>query len=252
MNRITKASLLLGGCLLLVSPAACGQKGSSATLKSLDAQLAPKTLQSTDDSLYYAVGYNIEKDMHRFFSEHKLDIEKNADLFLKGFVDAMNNKTQTFDETTCRTYVNNQIQKMRATMANEALDKGKQFLEANKKAQGVKELPNGEGIQYIVLNNGKGTTKPALEDTVECHYVGTLTDGKEFDNSVKRGQPARFPLNGVIRGWQIVVGQMKEGDKWKVFIPSELGYGASGAGGSIPPNAVLVFEIELIKIIKKK
>ena len=108
-------------------------------------------------------------------------------------------------------------------------------------------MPNG--LQYEVLTAGDPNgMKPTKEDTVVVHYVGTLIDGTEFDNSVKRGEPAQFPLGGVIKGWTEILQLMTVGSKWKVYIPSELGYGERGAGASIPPYSTLIFEIDLKNI----
>ena len=118
------------------------------------------------------------------------------------------------------------------------------FLNKNKERKGVIALPNG--LQYEILQAGEENgMKPKAIDTVVVDYVGTLIDGKEFDNSLKRGEPATFPLNGVIKGWTEILQLMTKGAHWKVYIPSELGYGDRGAGGSIPPGAVLIFEITL-------
>ena len=106
-------------------------------------------------------------------------------------------------------------------------------------------LPSG--LQYKVLKAGDGK-KPAATDTVECHYKGTLINGTEFDSSYKRGQPATFPVNGVIRGWQEALPLMTVGSKWQLFIPSDLAYGPRGAGGDIGPNETLIFEVELLGI----
>jgi FKBP-type peptidyl-prolyl cis-trans isomerase FklB len=125
--------------------------------------------------------------------------------------------------------------------------KGVEYLENCKKRPGVIELPNG--LQYEVLTAGDPNgMRPTREDTVVVHYVGTLIDGKEFDNSIKRGEPAQFPLGGVIKGWTEILQLMTVGSKWKVYIPSELGYGERGAGGSIPPYSTLIFEIDLKEI----
>jgi FKBP-type peptidyl-prolyl cis-trans isomerase FklB len=122
---------------------------------------------------------------------------------------------------------------------------GEAFLAANAKKPGVKVLPGG--LQYKILKEGTGR-KPTAEDSVTVHYRGTLIDGTEFDSSYKRGQPASFALKQVIRGWTEGLQLMKEGAKWQLFIPSGLGYGERGAGDKIGPNAVLVFEVELISI----
>ena len=116
---------------------------------------------------------------------------------------------------------------------------------ANAKKSGVKQTASG--LQYKVINVGKGKA-PKLTDVVEVHYRGTLTNGTEFDSSIKRGQPATFPVNGVIQGWQEVLPMMKEGAKWQIVVPAKLAYGERGAGAMIGPDATLLFDIELLKI----
>ncbi len=122
---------------------------------------------------------------------------------------------------------------------------GEVFLAKNKMNEGVMTLPSG--LQYKILKKGEGR-KPTDADTVEVQYRGTLIDGKEFDSSYKRNQPATFPVKGVIKGWTEVLQLMPVGSKWQVFIPSALAYGERGAGSDIGPNATLVFEIELVAI----
>lgn len=122
---------------------------------------------------------------------------------------------------------------------------GKDFLDANSKKKGVVVLPSG--LQYKVLNSGAGKT-PSASNRVTVHYSGFLIDGTVFDSSYERNSPATFPVNGVIAGWVEALQLMKEGDKWEVYIPSELAYGKSGAGGDIGPNATLIFTVELIKV----
>lgn len=131
--------------------------------------------------------------------------------------------------------------------ANEA--EGKAFLEKNKTRAGVKTTPSG--LQYEVLTEGNGIS-PAPEDQVEVHYTGTLLDGTKFDSSVDRGVPATFGVTQVIPGWVEALQLMKEGDKWRLFIPSQLAYGPAGTpGGPIGPNQTLLFDVELIKVYKK-
>lgn len=127
------------------------------------------------------------------------------------------------------------------------LEEGKAFLAENAKKDSVVVLESG--LQYKVLVAGNGAT-PELSDKVKCNYEGRLLDGTVFDSSYKRNQPATFPLQGVIKGWTEVLQLMKEGDKWQVYIPSELAYGVSGAGDNIGSNCTLIFDIELLEVVK--
>lgn len=124
---------------------------------------------------------------------------------------------------------------------------GRKFLQENKTREGVVELP--EGLQYLVIKEGTGA-QPSPSDTVKAHYKGELLDGKEFDNSFKRKDPFTAPLRALIKGWQIALPLMKEGSHWRLWIPSDLAYGDRGAGGDIPGGATLMFEVELISIVK--
>ncbi len=126
-------------------------------------------------------------------------------------------------------------------------EEGNAFLQSNKTKEGVIELP--EGLQYMVIKEGTGP-QPLVTDSVKAHYKGSLLNGKEFDNSFKRGQPFSAPLRSLIKGWQIALPLMKEGSHWRLWIPSELAYGDRGAGSDIPGGATLIFEVELISIIK--
>lgn len=124
---------------------------------------------------------------------------------------------------------------------------GAAFMTGNKMKDGVKELPGG--IQYEVIKEGAGI-KPELRDKVKAHYKGTLLDGKEFDNSFKRGQPFSAPLTALIKGWQVALPMMSEGSHWRLWIPSDLAYGDRGAGSDIPGGATLIFEVELLEVLK--
>lgn len=124
---------------------------------------------------------------------------------------------------------------------------GKAFLEKNKTGEGVTELP--EGLQYLVIKEGNGS-QPSLSGKVKAHYKGSLLNGKEFDNSFKRGQPFTAPLRSLIRGWQIALPLMKEGSHWRLWIPSDLAYGDRGAGSDIPGGATLLFEVELLEVLQ--
>ena len=144
------------------------------------------------------------------------------------------------------------VQQKQVVAAKEASEKnrkaGEEFLAANKGKEGVVTLP--DGLQYKILTPGNGP-KPAATDTVVCNYKGTLIDGKEFDSSYKRGQPATFPVSGVIKGWTEALQMMPVGSKWQLFIPPDLGYGDRQAGPDITPGSTLVFEVELMSIQAK-
>ena len=126
-------------------------------------------------------------------------------------------------------------------------DAGIAFMQENKKRAEVTELPNG--IQYEVLKEGNGK-QPAISDAIKAHYKGALLNGKEFDSSFKRNQPFSAPLRSLIKGWQIAIPLMNEGSHWRLWIPSDLAYGDRGAGGDIPGGATLLFEVELLEILK--
>ncbi len=135
--------------------------------------------------------------------------------------------------------------KDRKQLGEENLSQGEAFITENGKREGVVSLPSG--LQYEVIHDGSGD-RPGATDTVVTHYRGTLIDGKEFDSSHRRGEPASFPVNRVISGWTEALQLMTVGSKWKLFIPSNLAYGERGAGKVIGPNATLIFEIELLEI----
>ena len=124
---------------------------------------------------------------------------------------------------------------------------GEAFMLTNKEKPGIVVLP--EGLQYEVLKEGTGK-QPVISDAIKAHYKGALLDGKEFDSSFKRNQPFSAPLRSLIKGWQIAIPLMKEGSHWRLWIPSDLAYGDRGAGGDIPGGATLIFEVELLEILK--
>lgn len=142
--------------------------------------------------------------------------------------------------------VSEKLAQMRNDKAAENLKTGQDFLAENKSLPGVTELPSG--LQYQILTEGTGN-KPSATDTVKCHYHGTLIDGTIFDSSVQRGQPAKFPLNMVIKGWTEGVQLMPEGSKWRFFIPADLGYGNRQVSAQIGPNCALIFDVELLEIM---
>jgi len=241
MNRscllgLTLAFLLAG---LLSLPAAAQDEKASA---------AKTALKTDKDKLSYSIGL----DLGRNFKRQEVDVD--VQVFARGLRDALSGgKTLLTDEQVHEVLValqmglrSKQAKKMQA-QGEENLKAGQAFLAKNKGVDGVKTTSSG--LQYKVLKDGTGKS-PGKEDTVTAHYRGTLIDGTEFDSSHKRGQPASFPVSGVIPGWTEALQMMKTGAKWMVWIPANLGYGERGAGQMIGPNATLIFEIELLDVKK--
>lgn len=204
------------------------------------------TLKNDKDKLSYTMGVDIGKHLR----QQSMDVD--SDMFAKGLKDAMTGAKTALTDEEMQQIISNfqketaekQAVKMKS-VAEKNKKEGEAFLAENKKKEGVKILANG--LQYKVIKDGKGQT-PKLTDTVTTNYRGTLIDGTEFDSSYKRGQPAKFPVNGVILGWREALQLMKVGSKWQIFIPSNLAYGEMGAGNVIGANQTLIFEIELISI----
>lgn len=213
--------------------------GSLATAASLKAQETP--LASQIDSVSYIYGVQLAKQVEQF--------KFNSTAIIAGLRDAMTGKL-ALTEPQMSACINNFQQQQMAQQqqaGQQAQQAGLQFLADNGKRAGVKTTASG--LQYEVVSKGKGAKSPKATDNVTVHYTGKLVSGTVFDSSVERGQPITFPLNGVIKGWTEGLQLMKEGDKFRLFIPSELAYGSNPPQGSgIPPNAVLIFDVELIKV----
>ncbi|MGC1456498.1 MAG: FKBP-type peptidyl-prolyl cis-trans isomerase [Nitrospirota bacterium] len=204
-------------------------------------------LKTEKDKISYAIGLDVGNGLK------KNEIDVDADIVARAIKDILaGNKPLMTDEEVKTTITGlqkdlqaKQQERMKA-LGDKNKKEGEAFLAKNKTKEGVKTLPSG--LQYKVITQGKGKT-PKASDTVTVQYRGTLIDGTEFDSSYKRGQPATFPVSGVIKGWTEALQLMKEGSKWQLVIPSDLAYGASGTqGGPIGPNAVLIFEVELVSI----
>lgn len=201
--------------------------------------LSASPLKTPIDSFSYAAGVNIAESM-----KQQGITNLNSLMVKRAIDDVMNKRKPLLNEEQCNSTLQQQLQQFAAKKSGAESAKGKAFLEANKKRPGVITLP--DGLQYEIIKAGDATAaRPLAADTVVVNYKGTLIDGTEFDNSFTRGEPATFPVNGVIRGWTEILQLMTKGSHWKVYIPSELGYGDRGAGGAIPPGAALVFEIVL-------
>lgn len=172
----------------------------------------------------------------------------NVDDFKNAVADVFEGKEPSMNPEEAQKLIQDYLNDLQSKAEEAAKTAGKQFLEENKKDAKVQETPSG--LQYVVEKEGTGA-QPTAEDEVTVHYTGRLLDGTVFDSSVNRGEPATFPLNRVIPGWTEGVQLMKEGAKYTFFIPSDLAYGPQGIPGAIPPHSTLIFDVELIKVVKK-
>lgn len=193
------------------------------------------------DKFSYAIGLGIGQNLVSMGAQGI-----NVEDFSKAIQDVLEKRETAITHTEAREIVNNYFQELEAKMSAAAIEQGVAFLAENGKRPEVITLESG--LQYEVITEGTGK-KPAATDRVRCHYEGTLIDGTLFDSSVKRGEPAVFGVNQVIPGWVEALQLMSEGTKWKLYIPSQLGYGAQQAGEMIPPHSTLVFEVELIEVL---
>ncbi len=192
------------------------------------------------NKLSYALGMSMASSLVNS-GLNKIDV----DSFVKAFVEVIKNGAAEMSPQEANQYIQEYLSKRQNEMLDENLKIGREFLEENKKKEGVIVLPSG--LQYEILKEGSGP-KPKATDKVKCHYHGTLINGKVFDSSVERRQPAIFGVNQVIKGWVEALQLMPVGSKWRLYIPSELAYGSQGAGSSIEPNSTLIFDVELLGI----
>jgi len=225
------------------APKAGAAKTAAAKSAAITALKTPK------DKFSYALGMNLGASLHK----QSVDVDPN--MVAQGLRAALaGGKTLLTQEEAqaALTEVQNELRKKqqeKMQVAGESNKKeGEAFLASNKAKEGVVTLPSG--LEYKILKEGNGP-KPTASDSVVCNYRGTLINGTEFDSSYKRGQPATFPVNGVIKGWTEALQLMPVGSKWQLFVPSSLAYAERGAGGEIGPNATLIFEVELLSIQEK-
>ncbi len=169
----------------------------------------------------------------------------NAEDLVKGIVDVINDQPYQIQLEEANQILQQGLREQAGKQFADNLNSGKLFLEDNAAKEGVISLPSG--LQYKVLKEGQGDS-PKATDKVTTHYHGTLIDGQVFDSSMERGQPATFPVNGVIKGWIEALQLMKVGSKWRLFVPHFLAYGEQGAGEAIQPFSTLIFDVELLKI----
>jgi len=203
----------------------------------------PKTVDLTtnDKKVSYGIGTLIASNLKTQGGD-SLEIDALA----AGIRDILQGVTPKVDQQEAMTLVQAYMQKKMDQKSAAAREEGQKFLENNKKTEGVKITPSG--LQYKILKTGTGKS-PKASDNVTVHYTGKLIDGTVFDSSVERGEPATFGVGQVIPGWTEALQLMHEGDKWMLYIPSDLAYGERGAGGQIPPHSTLVFEVELLKVM---
>jgi len=223
---------------------------STATVAAATAGAEERKLETFEQKAAYAIGLSTARGV----AEQAPDLDPK--LIAAGLSDGFaGGDAPKMSDAEVRATLAQLSQRMQAEAAarmraagEESRTKGAAFLEANKAKDGVTTLPSG--LQYKKLQSGSGRT-PGASDQVKTHYRGTLIDGTEFDSSYKRGEPATFGVNQVIKGWTEALQLMKEGDKWQLVIPADLAYGPSGSPPRIPPNAVLIFDIELLEVLTK-
>jgi FKBP-type peptidyl-prolyl cis-trans isomerase len=229
--------LLVPVIFLLIIGMSCGQTGS---VKNVD-------LKTKADSAGYAIGIlvgtNNKQQIENAPGGDQINLEAMASAFRAAAMGEEAEMTVEQADSVIRVFFEGEGEKQ----GQKNLEEGNTFLENNKTREGVQTTPSG--LQYEVIQEGSGP-KPAAEDQVRVHYEGTLTDGTVFDSSLERGQPAVFGVNQVIPGWTEALQLMSVGSKWKIYIPSDLAYGPRGAGAEIGPNSVLIFEVELLEIVK--
>jgi FKBP-type peptidyl-prolyl cis-trans isomerase FklB len=217
-------------------------------LSSLILFLACKTEKSKEsaslitelDSVSYSLGVNIGENIKKQFENI------NLDNFEAGIKDVLEKELETkISDNQAQAIINSYFSKKQKKESESMIEEGANYLQENAKKEGVTTLPSG--LQYEVINDGTGPI-PTIEDNVTTHYHGTLIDGTVFDSSVDRGEPASFPVGGVIKGWTEALQLMSVGSKWKLYVPYDLAYGERGAGAQIGPYSTLIFEVELISI----
>ena len=227
LGLLVLSVLLLGGCLLPVS-----------------VQAQEVDLSEDIHRVYYAFGVAAGRNLRA--QQEITDAELQA--FLGGIQDVFAGKPRLTDEemSVAIQIFQAEMQERAAAAAASTAAAGEEFLADNAGRDGVIVLESG--LQYEVLETGPAGPSPTMNDTVQAHYHGTLTDGSVFDSSIDRGEPALFPVDGVIAGWTEALQLMKVGDKWRLYIPAELAYGESSPSPAIPSNSVLIFDVELLGI----
>ncbi len=212
------------------------------TFSSCKSQPKKVDLKTSKDSVSYCLGVWAANSFKQTFKEI------DPAIFAAAMDAVYKNEGVKIDQTASMAFLDTYVKGVQEKAAGENIAVGQKFLADNAKKEGIQVLPSG--VQYRVITMGTGA-KPIGSDKVKVHYEGKLTDGTVFDSSIRRGEPVEFPLDGVIKGWTDALQNMPMGSKWELFIPSDLAYGANPPQGSnIQPNAVLIFEVELLEIVK--
>jgi FKBP-type peptidyl-prolyl cis-trans isomerase FklB len=206
----------------------------------INLKMSAQKLNNEIDSVSYSLGVNIGENIKTQFPNIDL---KNFEAAIKDVLE--DGKEPAISGPDAQKTIQEYFKKQQAKASESVIEEGKEFLDKNGKKENVITLESG--LQYEVIKSGEGA-KPTLNDQVTTHYHGTLIDGTVFDSSVERGEPASFPVNGVIKGWTEALQLMSVGSKWRLFVPYDLAYGERGAGPQIGPFTTLIFEVELISI----
>ncbi|MBN9380045.1 MAG: FKBP-type peptidyl-prolyl cis-trans isomerase [Chitinophagaceae bacterium] len=239
-KKILVSALSLSACLPVVAQVKKTATTGGNTKPAANA--TPVSLKTTQDSLSYAIGLSVAN----FYKQQNIT-NINTSLVVKAINDVNKKGKVLLDEQQANQCIVNYMQKAKAEKAAGNKKQGEEFLAANKTKPGV--ITTASGLQYLVLKEGTGP-KPGSADKVKVHYHGTLIDGRVFDSSVDRGQPIELSVGGVIPGWTEALQLMSVGSKWKLFIPSNLAYGDQQAGALIAPGSTLIFDVELLDIVK--
>ena len=246
MKKIYLSTLVIA--LIGITMTGCNEDKGATKAPAAATPTAKTTLTTQQEKVGYSIGVQIGSQLAQ--TKDSLD----TDALILGLSDAlaqkkpkMTNEEMQQAKMTFQQEMQAKAQKQMAEMTLKNKAEGEAFLAANKTKPGVVTLPSG--LQYKVLKEGTGPI-PTASDTVVTNYTGKLINGKVFDSSVQRGEPATFPVNGVIPGWTEALQKMKVGSKWELVIPADLAYGERGAGQAIAPNSVLIFELELLEVKK--
>ena len=229
--------ILMTAAVLSVLAMSCQPSGSGGNVE----------LNSLADSAGYAIGVLVGENNKQQIQSAPGGEEINLEAMVAAFRQATLGEEGKMTAEEADQIIRSYFEAEGAKQSQLNLEEGNAFLEQNKSRSEIKTTPSG--LQYEILEEGNGPI-PTAEDQVRVHYHGTLIDGTVFDSSVERGEPAVFGVNQVIPGWTEALQLMPTGSKWKVYIPSELAYGTNGAGGAIEPNSTLIFEVELLEIVK--